>query len=542
MSNVVSYINGKLKAAGLSTRFAVNTTPGTPTTATVNGVTKTLSEGTPSYGLEIKGVSYESLTMSAASTADSVYVTQATGDPTKTPSTSSSSSTSSSTATSGSTTTSSTPETDVTSQLLKFQTTDNVTGAALADAKSQIGDTYWVAGESVQTKLPDTVNDVSKGTTQTQNTVQDALATAAGSDGSLYVLANVTGTTDSQTIKGTQDVALMKYDSAGNLVYTRTLGASDTASGYALAVSSDGKVAITGTVTGGLNINNASTTLNKYGLPVATGIAASTAPLDGSSASTADTFVSVLNADGTEDWTQRLGASGDDQPTTVAFGSDGSVYVGGKTATTMPGASTPAQGGYDGYVVGFSATGQKLFTQQSGTANSDSTAQIAVDGSTLYVASLQNNEIVLNSYDISSGKPVQTGTRDLGGIGGGNISGISVYNGQVYLGGSTSNASLIGATATVTKASSGGFDAFALSVSSDLSSTASDTVAYYGGSGTEKNAQVAFPAARPGLRARPMATLPAQARSVRRTAIWLSWTSPPARCCRRCAIPARTAR
>jgi hypothetical protein len=491
MPNVVSYINDQLKAAGLSTRFAVNSTTSDPVTTTLNGVTKTLSEGQTSYGFEIKGVSYEQLNFSAASTADSVYVTQTTGDPTKTP-TSTTSSTSSTASTSSSATDSTTPDTDVTSQLLKFQTADNATGSALAAAKSQVGDTYWVAGESVQTALPDTVADINKGTTQSTNTVQDAIATAAGPAGSLYVLANVSGTTDGQDIKGTQDVALMKYDSAGNLVYTRTLGASDTASGYALAVSNDGKVAITGTVTGALNIDNPSTTLNKYGLPENTGIAASTAPLDGSDASTPDTFVTVFNADGTEDWTQRLTASATDQPTSVTFGSDGSVYVGGKTEGAMPGAGTSSAGGYDAYVVGFSATGQKTFVQQTGTANSDSTAQIAVDGSTLYVASLQNNQVVLNSYDISSGTPTPTGSRNLGGIGGGNISGISVYNGQVYLGGSTSNANLIGSTATVTKAASGGYDAFALSVSANLSDTSADTVAYYGGTGSEQNAQVAF--------------------------------------------------
>lgn len=498
MPNVVSYINSQLKAAGLSTRFAVNSTTTNAITSTVNGVTMTLAQPTTTYGLQINGVSYESLTLSAPSTADSVYVTQTTGDPTKTPDSTSASSTSSTdtTASTSSTdttsSTDSTASTDVTSQLLKFQTTDNATGDALAPAKSQVGDTYWVAGESVQTALPGTVADVAKGATQSTNAVQDAIATAAGSDGSLYVLANVDGTTDNQTIKGSQDVALMKYDSAGNLVYTRMLGASDTASGYALAVSNDGKVAITGTVTGALNINNPSTTLNKYGLPVDTGVAASTAPLDGWDASTPDSFVTVLNADGTEDWTQRLTASAADQPTTVTFGDDDSIYVGGKTESTMPGSGAKQAGGYDAYVVGFSATGQKTFVQQTGTANSDSTAQIAVNGSTMYVASLQDNQVVLNSYDLSSGTPVQTGSRNLGGIGGGNISGISVYNGQVYLGGSTSNAGLDGATATVTKAASGGYDAFALSVNADLSDTSSDKIAYYGGAGSEQNAQVAF--------------------------------------------------
>jgi hypothetical protein len=482
MSNVVSYMNDKLKAAGVSTRMAVNTTAAVPETTTINGKSVTLSSGQASYGLEIKGVSYETLNFSAPSTADSVFVTQTTGDPTKAVTASSSTTSSDIPA----------PTTDVTSQLLKFQSTDNLTGTALADSKSKVGDTYWVNGESKQTTLPSTVADVTLGTTQATNSVTDALATAAGPDGSVYVLTNANGTTDGQDIKGTQDVALSKYDSAGNLVYTRTIGAADTASGYALAVSADGKVAVAGSVTGALNINNASTQTNAYGLPVSTGVAASTAQLSGTDATIADSFVTVFDADGNESWTQRHAASAADQATSVAFGADGSVYVGGKTMSTMAGATTGAQGGWDAYVSGFSATGQSLFTQQTGTAQSDSTAQVAVDGSTLYVASLQNNDTVLSAYDISSGKPVLTSSRSLGGIGGGNISALTVENGKVYIGGSTSNAALGGSTAQITRAYSGGYDAFALSVNADLSDTSTDTVAFYGGTGIEKDAQVAF--------------------------------------------------
>ena len=78
-------------------------------------------------------------------------------------------------------------------------------------------------------------------------------ATATGADGSVYLLANVTAATDGQAIQGAQDVALQKYDSAGNLVYSRDLGAGVSASGMALSVSSTGQVAIGGAVTGSLN-------------------------------------------------------------------------------------------------------------------------------------------------------------------------------------------------------------------------------------------------------------------------------------------------
>ena len=58
------------------------------------------------------------------------------------------------------------------------------------------------------------------------NTVHVSGTTATGPDGSVYVLADVTGPSDGQTLKGAQDVAVLKYNSAGALIYSRTLGAA----------------------------------------------------------------------------------------------------------------------------------------------------------------------------------------------------------------------------------------------------------------------------------------------------------------------------
>src|SRR5262249_37588017 len=84
--------------------------------------------------------------------------------------------------------------------------------------------------------------------------VATARDVATGGDGSVYVLADLGGDADGAPIKGSRDVALLKYDSAGKLAYSRILGASDSASGFALAVSGDGKVAVAGSVSGALGI------------------------------------------------------------------------------------------------------------------------------------------------------------------------------------------------------------------------------------------------------------------------------------------------
>ncbi|PZQ55991.1 MAG: transcriptional regulator, partial [Phenylobacterium zucineum] len=468
ISNVVSYMNSKLQAAGLDTRVAVVTQPAVPETITVGGQTVEVSAGKPTQALQIKGVSYETLTFSAAETADAVYIGQSTGDAAEAGEDGADA------------------VQPVLSQLLKFQ--DPTSG--LAAAVPKVGYAYY-SGAAQMADLPSAIDNVVEGVAgKADSAAQNALAMAAAPDGGVYVLANITAAIDGQEIKGAQDVALVRYDSAGNIVYTRTLGAADSAAGLGLAVSEDGRVAVVGSITGALNISNPTTEKNKYGLDVATGVAPSTASLSGSNAATTDSFVTVFDAEGNEEWTQRFGASGADTATSVAFTADGGLVVGGKTASAMPG-GTATLGGTDSYIVGFSALGQRQFTVQTGTASADQTSRVAVDGATLYAASLEGGVAMLRTYDLSSGAAVLTGERSLGALGGGAISALSVYEGQVYVGGSSGTARLLEG-AQVTAAFSGGYDAFALSVSQDLADTSADRIAFYGGSGTEANAQVAF--------------------------------------------------
>jgi hypothetical protein len=492
MSNVVSFINGKLKAQGLFTKFEVGRNAAVPTTSTVNGKTVTLSKGQETFGLKLKGVSYEAVTFSAASKADSVFVMQSSGD----------------SATKTTTTTKKTDETEaaadpkkpkVTAQLLKFQTDQNASGTTLAEPVSKVGDKYWVEGQSQQTAMPDTVANVRQ--------------SIAGPDGSVYVLADVNGQISNQDIKGTTDVALMKYDSAGNIVFTRTLGASDAASGYSMAVSADGKIAIAGSVTGALNISK--TTVTTYG--TAPNQTTTTTTIhegtNGYDESVSDSFVSVYDPDGVEMWTQRKGGNGEDEATAVAFDADGSIYVGGRTRSSMPGATTAIQGGWDGYVMGFDATGKAKFTVQTGTDKTDSISGLVVDGNTLYTSGIEDGSAVVKTFTLdaqpatrtvkdANGNDViqnytkysatQSASRNLGGIGGGSISGMSLYNGKLYLGGSSGSDKLLETTGNVKSSYSGGYDAYALAIDANLASTASDTIAYYGGAGVEKDAKVQF--------------------------------------------------
>ena len=440
LANVINYVNSQLSAAGVGTRFASNRTPAQPQTITVGKQTVTVGPGADQYGLKINVGTSETVTFGAPQTAGALYMTQSVGDPD--------------------------PDHDPTTkdgvtqaQLVKFQTdTTNVPTPLQAT-----GQPNFVDGRVFATNLdPD---------------IKTVRATQVGADGSVYMIADVTGKVNGQSIQADQDVALMKYDSTGQLIYTRTLGASDTASGLGLAVSADGKVAVTGSVTGALNgstdgaINSGAT---------------------GSFATNTDSFVTLYDASGNETWTERRGARLNDDASQATFGADGTLYVAGRAQGQMPSGGAP-QGGYDSYIEAFTTSAKGVpsvaFTQSFGTSGDDRPRGMVVDGNNLITATVEGGHGVLRTFDISSGTPVQTATRDLGDLQGGDIAGLALNgSGQIVVAGTSANGALN--AGNVTSASSGGSDAFVAQLSEDLSSQPTDAIAYYGGSGNDRATSV----------------------------------------------------
>jgi hypothetical protein len=428
------------------TRFADSDTPGVPQTITAGGQTITLAASPDQWAWTINGDSIEQVSFSAPSTSTAVYVAQTAGNVSGYADQVAADTAAAAAAAAAGTTVSASAKTasDVLSapvqQLLKFQTNQSTTSTAPPTALVEPGSTNSVAGEAYSKTLGSEVGSIQ--------------ATATGADGSVYVLANVTGTTDGQTLKGTQDVALQKYDSAGNLIYTQTLGAANSASGYSLAVSADGQVAVAGSFTGALDPNN-----------------------PGNGSTTNDSFVTLYDSSGDEVWTQSGTAVSNNQINSVAFGANDAVYVAGQTNYSTD-ASTSA-GQPSGFIAGYSATGTSLFNTSTGTANANS---LALDGNTLVVAGTSSaGDAVLNSYTLpaSSGKPTLTATRDLGSLKGGSLAGVAINNGQVVVAGTTYNGNL--SAGTVTAASNGGQQAFVAQVSENLAPTSTDQIAYLGG-------------------------------------------------------------
>ncbi len=475
MSGVNAFINAKLEAEGLTTRFSVVRTPGVPKTITAGKTTTTLPAGPDTFAFKIKGDTTETLTFSAAAAKPAIYLSTVTGN----------------------------PDPD------RNKTTDDATlvnrlTKLNAETAATVGAGSKVFG-----------NDL-------EGTITIVRSSAVGPGGSVYMLADVEKTVSGQMLKGESDVALLKYDSAGKLIYTRTLGASDTASGLALSIAADGKVAIAGSIKGELD-----------------GAVEGALNSDATSGKT-DSFVTLYDAKGDELWTERRGAKQDDEATAVAFGADGSVYVAGRTKSTLPNGGVAIQGGWDSYLTAYATSAKgtptTLFTKQFGSDKDDKISGLVVDGDKVVAAGSEGGRAVLRSFDVAltsvntarttdefgawsqtvttmvdgvvtnsvvtsgnmaatgkasaSNKTVTTGasataeaTRDLGDLQGGQIAGLVLSGGELYLGGSTRNAALNGGTPAT--AHSGGMDGFAMQLSSDLTSTASDSLAYVGGAGED---------------------------------------------------------
>jgi hypothetical protein len=412
LANVINYLNGQLQGAGVFTRFADVLTQGASSTIKVNGQTITGPATPNTYALKIVGNPIESITLSAPTTSAAVYLTQQAGA-------------SASNTPSGAPATGGAAPSPPSQQLLKLTTDPSATNARVfTDALGKA--------------------------------VQNATATATAPDGAVYVLANINGATQTgqltagHGISGTQDAALMKYDSAGNLIWTQTLGSTQSASGLGLAVSADGsQVAIVGQGTGLSDSNG--------GPPSDT-----TDPTG---------FVSVFSSAGAPAWNQSIDGWTTGQASHVAFGADGSVYVAG---TVQLGA-----GPSDTFLAGFSAGGAPKFNTILGATSSNGVAGIAVDGSALVTAGDQNGDAVVQSFALQpSGAPVLSASEDLGQA---HVAGVAVNtDGSIIVAGSTNNGNL-DPSATVGSAFAGGEDAFVAALNPSLSPSSSDTLAYFNG-------------------------------------------------------------
>jgi len=405
LDNIVTYVNQQLSADGFSSRFKRVMTEGSIDDPT-----------TASYGIEIDPAPSEQISLSSAAATPALYIAGTVGS-------------------SSGTTDDPTPDNQ--GRLIKLTNLDSSP-----------------QGVFNATTSPDT------GTSTAQSTVVD-------SQGNVYVLGNATGSFGGQLNQADQDVYLSKYDSAGNLQWTKLLGSTGTANGYSLALNPSGGVVVAGSTTADLTtdaIGNGNT----------------------------DSFVARYDSDGNQTWVKQIPTLNNNQAAAVSVDSSGNIYIGGQV-TGVVGSGQTSSGKADAYLAKLDAKGNIVYEQQFGTSANDSVAATAVgsDGS-LYVASVQNGHAIVSKYTNGDATSAPTWTKDLGDLqNGGAIGGLAVSGNAIYLSGTSQNTGLTaGGEASIAAASSGGMDAFVASLTDNGSSATANTVSYVGTSTTDKGGAV----------------------------------------------------
>lgn len=425
LPNFVNLVNAQLAAEGLTTRFATQRIAGQDRTTTVGGKTITIGKDPDSWALRLKLDSSETVTLTPAATVPAVYIAQKAGnpDPDGKPAT---------------------KDGVLNNQLLKFQT-------------------------GPDTLSPPNVLQSPQGLTAGQvwsRPIDAALASVRSmktlADGSVLILSDVTDELAGRKIRGDRDVILQKFDSAGKLLFSRDLGASDEAFGMSMAVADDGRIAIAGKVMGKLE-------------------GAGAGPVTETKGDVSDSFVTVFNAAGEELWTQRRGSVGEDEAAHLGWDSGGKLYVAGNSSTGRGGQAAIGQS--DVFLETYETGPNNAVTYTASTivggAGKDVARGLIINGSDLYLASNESGNGVVRRFDLSTGSPVLQATRDLGSLQGGDLTGLGMANGQLIVAGNTGGAS-IDVNNTV-RAYSGGRDGFVARMSASLSGVVDDRLTYYGG-------------------------------------------------------------
>jgi hypothetical protein len=162
--------------------------------------------------------------------------------------------------------------------------------------------------------------------------------------GNVYVTGAASGALPGQVWAGADDVFLVRFDALGSRTLTRQWGSAQSDTGAALALDGLGNVYIAG---------------------YAEGAFGGQLHLGGN-----DAFLMKLSAStGDPAWTRFWGTTASDAASGVVVDAGGGVFVCGETRGALDG--NLAVGGADLFLTRFSATGDRQWTRQRGTANDD---------------------------------------------------------------------------------------------------------------------------------------------------------------------------
>lgn len=232
----------------------------------------------------------------------------------------------------------------------------------------------------------------------------DSRSVAVDTSGNTYISGSSYGGLDGANL-GSSDAYLRKFDSDGNVVWTKQIGTDVFDDSQSVAVDASGNVYISGSTTGALGGSNTGdydaylckfnsdggvvwtkqvgtdSWDRSYSVVVDTSgnayIGGSTeGALDGPNAGLADAFLSKFDSDGNVAWTTQIGTGSWDRSDSVAVDASGNVYISGYTQGDLGGANA---GGEDAFLSKLDSGGSVLWTTQIGTVDDEYSHSVAVD-------------------------------------------------------------------------------------------------------------------------------------------------------------------
>ncbi|MBT4691278.1 MAG: hypothetical protein HOB72_24645, partial [Rhodospirillaceae bacterium] len=251
---------------------------------------------------------------------------------------------------------------------------------------------------------------------------------------------------------------LRKYDAAGELVWSRMLGATEDANGFAVTVDSSDNVIIAGSVRGDLSATS-------YG-------------------GNYDSFVTKFDSSGAEQWTRQAAPYANDAALALTTDASGNVFVAGQTYAQISSEVTHA-GSSDGYLTKLDSSGTLVWNKQFGGTGDDRATAIATDGAgNVYVAGEKDGNAILRRYVDSDASQTPDWEVNLGALNtDGTVTDIAVgSSGNVYISGQTTNSALSG---SIVNAHSGGSDGFVTQIVDSGASAAVGWTTYVGSSSTD---------------------------------------------------------
>ena len=184
-----------------------------------------------------------------------------------------------------------------------------------------------------------------------------------GPQGSIYITAETEGNIYGVN-KGSSDAVIVKYNSDGNIIWSRQFGSTNTELVEDIDVDASGNAYVVGHTWGDITITN-------YG-----GV---------------DIFAAKYDTNGNQKWVKQINASSWDTGYGIAADNSGNVFITGYTQGYLGG---NLQGHQDIYVIKFDTNGNQLWARQLGTSSKDMMLSADVDASgNVYLAGFTEGSI-----------------------------------------------------------------------------------------------------------------------------------------------------